>query len=154
MIRIWGCMYSSRFPLTMATCMECLSASLYTATERTPIFLAVRITRHAISPLLAMRTFSIRPAHWETTPASVLMNYNNNVHYVGNNSSYPRMHVWWILWSRSVSCRQESTRSYFMCLVNRIWMESRARSSAEVTSSFHVQPQCILITERCWITEN
>lgn len=39
--------------------MECSSASLYTATERTPIFLAVRITRHAISPRLAIRTFSI-----------------------------------------------------------------------------------------------
>ena len=45
--------------LTMATCMECLSASLYTATERTPILLAVRITRQAISPRLAIRTFSI-----------------------------------------------------------------------------------------------
>lgn len=47
--------------LTMATCMESLSASLYTATERTPIFLAVRITRHAISPRLAISTFSILP---------------------------------------------------------------------------------------------
>lgn len=46
---------------TMATCMECRSASLYTATERTPIFLAVRITRHAISPRLAISTFSILP---------------------------------------------------------------------------------------------
>lgn len=45
--------------LTMATCIACLSASLYTATERTPIFRAVRITRQAISPLLAIRTFSI-----------------------------------------------------------------------------------------------
>lgn len=45
----------------MATCMESLSASLYTATERTPIFLAVRITRHAISPRLAINTFSILP---------------------------------------------------------------------------------------------
>ncbi len=68
------------FSLTMATCMDCLSASLYTATERTPIFLAVRITRHAISPLLAMRTFSIRPAHRETTPISIIMNYNNHKH--------------------------------------------------------------------------
>lgn len=49
--------------LTMATCMECRSGSLYTATEQTPIFLAVRITRQAISPLLAMRTFSILPIH-------------------------------------------------------------------------------------------
>lgn len=47
--------------LTMATCIECLSASLYTATERTPIFLAVRITRHAISPRLAISTLSILP---------------------------------------------------------------------------------------------
>lgn len=53
--------------LTIATCMECLSASLYTATERTPIFLAVRITRHAISPRLAINTFSIRPTPGQDT---------------------------------------------------------------------------------------
>ena len=41
--------------------MESLSASLYTATVWIPIFLAVRITRHAISPLLAISTLLI----WE-----------------------------------------------------------------------------------------
>ena len=51
----------------MATCMEWRSASLYTATERTPILLAVRITRQAISPRLAIRTFSIRPTPTEGT---------------------------------------------------------------------------------------
>lgn len=53
--------------LTMATCIECLSASLYTATERTPIFLAVRITRHAISPRLAISTLSILPTPGQDT---------------------------------------------------------------------------------------
>ena len=45
--------------ITRATCIESLSASLYTATVWIPIFLAVRITRHAISPLLAISTLSI-----------------------------------------------------------------------------------------------
>ena len=45
--------------LTMATCMECLSASLYTATVWMPIFRAVRMIRHAISPRFAIRIFSI-----------------------------------------------------------------------------------------------
>ena len=39
--------------------MEFSSASLYTATVLIPIFLAVFITRQAISPLLAMTTFLI-----------------------------------------------------------------------------------------------
>ena len=41
------CLYNL---LTMATCMECLSASLYTATVWMPIFRAVRMIRQAISP--------------------------------------------------------------------------------------------------------
>lgn len=43
----------------MSTCMEFSSASLYTATVLIPIFLAVFMTRQAISPLLAMTTFLI-----------------------------------------------------------------------------------------------
>ena len=43
----------------MATCIEFLSASLYTATVFTPSFLAVRITRQAISPRLAIKTLLI-----------------------------------------------------------------------------------------------
>lgn len=39
--------------------MEFSSASLYTATVLIPIFLAVFMTRQAISPLLAMTTFLI-----------------------------------------------------------------------------------------------
>ncbi len=39
------------------TCFACLSASLYTATVCTPSFCAVLITRHAISPLLAIKIF-------------------------------------------------------------------------------------------------
>ena len=58
--------------LTMATCMESLSASLYTATERTPIFFAVRITRHAISPRLAISTFSILPTPGEELTTDML----------------------------------------------------------------------------------
>ena len=46
-------------PITSATCMESLSASLYTATVLMPIFLAVRMTRQAISPRLAISTLLI-----------------------------------------------------------------------------------------------
>lgn len=45
--------------LTIETCKEFSSASLYTATVFTPSRLAVRITRHAISPLFAISTLSI-----------------------------------------------------------------------------------------------
>src|SRR6266404_7252733 len=37
--------------LTIFTCRESASTSLYTATVRIPSFFAVRMTRHAISPL-------------------------------------------------------------------------------------------------------
>lgn len=65
----------------MATCMECLSASLYTATERTPIFLAVRMTRHAISPRLAISTFSILPTDGQSKKAP-LDNKLNDSHHI------------------------------------------------------------------------
>ena len=42
--------------LTIATCIELWSASLYTATVRIPSFLAERMTRQAISPRLAIST--------------------------------------------------------------------------------------------------
>ena len=45
--------------LTMAVCIEFWSAVLYTATVRMPIFLALRITRQAISPRLAIRILLI-----------------------------------------------------------------------------------------------
>lgn len=45
---------SNAYPLL--TCKASASASLYTATVATPMRLAVLITRHAISPLFAMRT--------------------------------------------------------------------------------------------------
>src|SRR5689334_22324748 len=41
-----------------STCFECRSASEYTATDRTPRRLRVRMTRQAISPRLAIRTVS------------------------------------------------------------------------------------------------
>lgn len=44
--------------LTIATCIAFLSASLYTATVFTPSRWAVFITRHAISPRLAIRSLS------------------------------------------------------------------------------------------------
>lgn len=44
-------------PLTIRTCKASLSGSLYTATVFTPSFLAVRITRQAISPRFAMSSF-------------------------------------------------------------------------------------------------
>lgn len=59
--------------------MECLSASLYTATERTPIFLAVRITRHAISPRLAISTFSILATPELQIPATLFSFYSKNM---------------------------------------------------------------------------
>lgn len=40
---------------TICTCKESLSASLYTATVLIPSFFAVRITRHAISPLVSIQ---------------------------------------------------------------------------------------------------
>ena len=43
---------------TILTCWLCLSASLKTATHFIPIFLAVRITLKAISPLFATSIFS------------------------------------------------------------------------------------------------
>jgi hypothetical protein len=39
------------------TCSEFLSASLYTATVRMPISLHALMTRNAISPLFAIKTF-------------------------------------------------------------------------------------------------
>lgn len=45
--------------VTMETWSEFLSASLYTATVLIPNLLAVCITRHAISPLLAIKIFSM-----------------------------------------------------------------------------------------------
>jgi hypothetical protein len=41
---------------TIFTCNASRSTSLYTATVFTPSFRAVRMTRHAISPLLAVRS--------------------------------------------------------------------------------------------------
>lgn len=69
--------------LTMATCMDCLSASLYTATVRTPIFLAERITRQAISPRLAISTFSILPTALQDKGETLTMIFfqENVVHY-------------------------------------------------------------------------
>lgn len=110
---------------TMATCMEWRSASLYTATERTPIFFAVRITRQAISPLLAMRTFSILPCprgketwamsddvmhtNWDnynaSSAGSIYMEMNNFTkrHSILLHVTYQLRQTAQILWSISIS---------------------------------------------------
>lgn len=64
----------------MSTCMEFSSASLYTATVLIPIFLAVFMTRQAISPLLAMTTFLIALGPKEEThPNSDQLTNTRNV---------------------------------------------------------------------------